>query len=85
MKKTIFSQQSECLRKELVTLREKAGLTQRQLAEKLLREHSLVGRLELGERRLDVVELYWLCKACGANPEIVARQLMRQFEEIQAG
>ena len=77
MDKTIFSRQSECLRTTLTALRKQAGLTQRQLAEKLGREHSLVGRLELGERRLDVVEFYHLCKACGAEPETTARKLMR--------
>ena len=84
MNKTIYSRQSEYLQKTLATLREKAGLTQRQLAERLRREHSLVGRLELGERRLDVVEFYQVCKACGASPENIARGLMRKFKEIEA-
>lgn len=84
MNKTIYSRQSEHLQRTLTALRQKAGLTQRQLAEKLRREHSLVGRLELGERRLDVVEFYQVCKACGANPEIIARQLMRKFHEIES-
>lgn len=84
MNKTIYSRQSECLQKTLTALRERAGLTQRQLAEKLRREHSLVGRLELGERRLDVVEFYQVCKACGASPENIARELMRKFREIES-
>jgi len=66
-----------------VSLREKAGLTQRQLAEKLRRERSLVGRLELGERRLDVVEFYWVCKACDTDPAAAARKLMQELEEIE--
>jgi transcriptional regulator with XRE-family HTH domain len=82
--KTIFSRQSECLRTTLAALRKKAGLTQRQLAVKLSREHSLVGRLELGERRLDMVEFYQFCKACGVEPEATARKLMRKFKEIEA-
>ena len=83
MDKTIYSRQSECLRTTLAALRKKAGLTQRQLAEKLRRERSLVGRLEMGERRLDVVEFYQFCKACGVEPETIARKLMRQFKEIE--
>jgi len=82
--KTIYSRQSECLQTTLAALRKSAGLTQRQLAEKLGREHSLVGRLELGERRLDMVEFYQFCKACGAEPETTARKLMRKFKEIEA-
>jgi transcriptional regulator with XRE-family HTH domain len=84
MNKTIYSRQGQCLRETIVVMRRKAGLTQRQLAARLKREHNLIGRLELGERRLDMVEFYWICKACGANPETVARKLMRKLEEIQA-
>lgn len=65
-------------------MRRAAGLTQRQLATKLKREHNLIGRLELGERRLDVIEFFWICKACGANPEKAAGQLMRKLEEIES-
>jgi transcriptional regulator with XRE-family HTH domain len=83
MKKTIYSRQGACLLKMLVELRHRAGLTQRQLAVKLKREHNLVGRLELGERRLDLVEFYWLCKACDADPGTAAKKLMRRLEEIQ--
>ena len=58
MNKTIYSRQSECVRKTLIALRTEAGFTQRQLAGKLERERSLIGRLELGERRLDMVEFF---------------------------
>lgn len=84
MNKTIYSQQSECLRTTLVKMRTEAGLTQRQLAERMNREHSLISRLELGERRLDFIELVWLCKACDANPDKVIRQLLKKFEEMAA-
>ena len=83
MRKTIYSKQSEYLCEMLVAMREKAGVTQRQLAQKLGREHNMVGRLELGERRLDVIEFYWLCKACGANPEKTAAELMRRLAAIE--
>ena len=82
MDKTIYSRQNECLRDTLIKLRRAAGLSQRQLAAKLGRERNLVGRLELGERRLDVVEFFWICRACGANPEAQARQLMRKLQKI---
>ena len=84
MRKTIFSKQSQRLCEFLVKLRQRAGLTQRQLAKKLDREHNLIGRLELGERRLDVVEFYWVCKACSINPETAASELMRKFKGIEA-
>jgi transcriptional regulator with XRE-family HTH domain len=80
MDKTIHSRQSECVRRMIVALRNKAGLTQRQLAAKLQRERSFVGRLELGERRLDMVEFFWLCRACGADAAKESVALMRQLE-----
>ena len=83
MRKTIYSKQSEYLCEMLVAMRNRAGVTQRQLAPKLGREHNMVGRLELGERRLDVIEFYWLCKACGANPEKTAAELMRRLAAIE--
>jgi hypothetical protein len=83
MEKAIYSRQGACLQETLVELRQSAGLTQRQLAIKLKREHNLIGRLELGERRLDLVEFFWLCKACGADPATAAQKLMRKLEKIQ--
>jgi len=82
MNKTIFSKQGECLQKWVAAMREQAGLTQRQLADKLDREHSLVSRLELGERRLDIVEFYWLCKACESDPIKEASRLMKEFDAV---
>ncbi|MDB6124226.1 MAG: helix-turn-helix domain protein [Pedosphaera sp.] len=84
MNKTIHSQQSECVHKLIVALRTKAGLTQRQLADKLEREHSFIGRLELGERRLDMVEFFWLCQACGTDPVKESAKLMRALRAVQS-
>ncbi len=77
-----YTRQSECVCKTIVALRTKAGLTQRQLAQKLQRERSFIGRLELGERRLDVVEFFWLCRACKANPAKESTNLMRHLESL---
>lgn len=81
MEKTIYSEQSVLLRKILISLREKAKLSQRALAQRIGREHSFVARIELGERRLDVVEFWWYCRACEVRPEKVATALMKDFEE----
>lgn len=79
MEKSTFSPLYEMLRERLVQMRTSAGLTQRQLAKKLGREHSFVGRIELGERRLDLVEFFWVCHACGQDAAKVARELMTEF------
>lgn len=49
--------------------RKELGLTQRQLAERLQVVHSLIGKVEKGERRLDFVECIAYCKALDLSPE----------------
>jgi transcriptional regulator with XRE-family HTH domain len=83
MRKTIYTRQAECVRETIVEMRRKAGLSQRQLAARLGRERNLVGRLEVGQRRLDLVEFYSICKACDADLKNVLQRLLHKFEEIQ--
>jgi hypothetical protein len=45
------------------------------------REHSFISKCELGERRIDIVEFYWICEACGANPESEAKKIMKAFAD----
>ena len=53
----------------VVDMRQRAGLTQRQLAQRLGREQSFVGRIETNQRRVDLVEFVWIAKCCGHNPK----------------
>lgn len=80
MRKSTFTPLYEALRERLVAMREAAGFTQRQLAARLGRERSFVGRVELGERRLDVIEFVWVCRACDQDPVIVLKDLLREFK-----
>ena len=80
MKKSIQTPEHRCVLTELARMRHKAGLTQRDLARRLKRERSFVWRIEKGERRLDVVEFYWVCRAMGIrSPESVYAQLCSSF------
>lgn len=54
-------------------------MTQRDLANALDREHGMVARIELGERRVDMVEAYDLFKVLGADPAKEAATLMKKF------
>ena len=63
----------------VVALRKEAGLTQREMATLLNREQSYVGRIETGQRRIDIVELVWICKACGADPDTAIRGLVQSI------
>lgn len=74
MNKSIHSTRSDFLRGRLIELRKKAGLTQRQLAARLETGQALIARIELGERRVDVVELHSILEALGTDPaEEIAR------------
>lgn len=74
MEKSIFSKEYALLLQHLRDAREKAGLTQEQLAERLGQTQSFVSKCERGERRLDIVELRAFCKALGISfPSFVAQ------------
>ena len=49
-------------------IREDAGLTQVELSERLGRPQSYVSKVELGERKIDMLETLDFCKACGVDP-----------------
>ena len=84
MRKSIHSPEYQHVLDRLVALRKRAGLTQRELARKLGREHSFVWRIETGERRLDIVEFFWVCEALGANAAHLCQQLAKAFAKTAA-
>jgi transcriptional regulator with XRE-family HTH domain len=58
-------------------LREKAQLTQRQMAAKLQVTHVWVHKSEIGERRVDITEFLDWCVTCGVDPGEVFLELRR--------
>ena len=82
MEKSVFTLHYDAFRIKLVALRKSAGLTQRQLAQRVQRPRSFVSRIEQGERRLDVIEFFWVCQACGVDPEKTTAELMREIKAI---
>jgi len=83
MQKTIHSPHAEVISQTLVHIRRSAKLTQRQLAERLGREHSFVAHYELGERRVDLAGFYWICEACHTAAPVHAANIMKAFAELQ--
>ena len=79
MDKSVHGALSELFCERIRALRAKANMTQRDLAAALGREHGMVARIELGERRVDFVEAFTLFKALGADPSREAAALMKQF------
>ncbi len=69
MQKSLHSNEYKALVTWLKNQRLKRGLTIRQLADKLDVAHSLVGKVEQGDRRLDVFEYVQYCDALTVKPE----------------
>lgn len=59
----------KALRTSLKKMRNQSGLTQIQLAEAIGADQSDISKIERGERRLDVVELIYICRALGITTE----------------
>ena len=59
----------------LRAMREQAGLTQRQLADRIGQSQWWVARTETGSRRLDVAEFVEFCLGCGVEPAEALKEL----------
>ncbi|HVY86016.1 MAG TPA: helix-turn-helix transcriptional regulator [Caulobacterales bacterium] len=59
----------------LAAKREAAGLTQRDVAKALGWRQSVIARIELHDRRLDVIELVQLASVIGLDPAKLIREL----------
>ncbi|MCL2649235.1 MAG: helix-turn-helix domain-containing protein [Phycisphaerales bacterium] len=62
----------------LRTLREQAGLTQRQLAQRIGRPHTWVHGSEIGSRRVDIAEFVLFCQGCDVDPCRTLKHLMQR-------
>lgn len=60
----------------LVEARERAELTQAELAKRLGRVQSFVSKYELGERRLDVVDFIEVCECLGIDPAALLKRVL---------
>lgn len=76
MSKGIFTEKQKKLLTLLRQVRQEAGLSQRELAERLNRSQSFVSKFETGEIRLDLLELHQLCEVVG----ISLQEFVRRFE-----
>ncbi|MBT6752312.1 MAG: helix-turn-helix transcriptional regulator [Candidatus Thioglobus sp.] len=68
MKKAIYSLNGNILCNWLKEQRINSNLTMKELGLLLNVHHSIVGKIELGERRLDVIEWIQYCEALNADP-----------------
>ena len=68
MEKAIYSSDGKILCEWLKDQRINSSLTMRELGKMMNLHHSIIGRIELGERRLDVIEWIQYCEALNADP-----------------
>lgn len=80
MARTITSPEYQHLRRLLVEARERAGLTQAEVAARLKRAQSFVSKYEQGERRLDVVEFMHVCNCLEINAAHVLANVTKELE-----
>jgi transcriptional regulator with XRE-family HTH domain len=74
MEKTIHTDEYAALLALLREARRAAHLTQVELAEKIGQSQSFVSKAEVGERRLDVIQLRSICHALDTTlPALVAK------------
>ena len=76
---SIHSNEHSYLRQLLLKQRQHLGLSQRELGNKLGVVHSLVGKIETGDRRLDVFEFIEYCKSLNLDPVTVLSELQDKF------
>jgi transcriptional regulator with XRE-family HTH domain len=56
--------------------RKAAGLTQRELGARLKQAHTILAKVESGERRLDVVEFIYVARSLGVDPRELFAKLL---------
>lgn len=62
----------------LIEIRKQRGISQRELANKLNKAHSYIGRIETFERRVDVVDLINIARAL----EMSDKEIIKSFERL---
>ena len=80
MEKSIYTREYKVLLRLLRETRERAGVTQVELARRLGQTQSFVSKIELGDRRLDLVQLRTFLAAL----DVRLGRFVRRFEETLA-
>ena len=81
MPKSVFTEAYRALLDSLRSARRSAGVSQPELARRLGLPQQFISRIELGVRRVDVVEYYAIMKALGVDPAEAILALMQEFPE----
>ena len=74
--KTLRSRRHRALCAALIAARKAAGLSQHELAARMKTSQTAIARIEIGERRVDVVEFLDLAHVLRIDPHQVLNELM---------
>jgi len=77
-----WSIHEEVLLELLKDIRREAGLSGPYLQKTLKRPNSYVAKVESGDKRLDILELYEYCSACGVTLSQFAQRLEIKLKDI---
>ena len=77
-RKSIYSKQHIALRKFWISKRLELGLSQVELAKKIMVVQSLIAKIETGDRRLDIVEMIDYAHALEVDPHTVIDLILNQ-------
>jgi transcriptional regulator with XRE-family HTH domain len=84
MRKTGYEDAYRELREILISARRAAGWSQQKLADKLGRAQTFVSKIELGERRLDLVELLVWADALDVDARAMVERLQKRIRRPAA-
>ena len=83
-RETIHSPAHRAVAEALAAARKRAGLSQRALAARLGQLPSTVAKMELGDRRLNLVELVRLAEALGEDPRCLVVEMVDAVSRSEA-
>ena len=84
MSNPIFGDEYEAIVTVLIEARTQAGLSQRQLAQRLGRSQSHVCMIERRQRRMEIVEFCNIAQALRLEPEMLFARVLRRIRESAA-
>jgi transcriptional regulator with XRE-family HTH domain len=74
--KSIYSDDYKAIIVALADIRKKKGFTQSKIAKILGRPQSYIAKYEQGERLLDIIEFFYICKALETDPIRLLKKLI---------
>jgi transcriptional regulator with XRE-family HTH domain len=81
MPKSVFTDAYQIVRERLRQARLDAGLSQTELAKRVGKNQQFISYIELGVRRVDLVEFYAIMRALDLDPTAAAVRLLGEFPE----